>query len=410
MPYTKELRFLQNMFAKCHLQLVRIDPTAPPELLPDAALRRTLGLDDYYERAAGSFLRTLEHHTIYRASDILGGTYLIFLLPEQQGPTLVVAGPYLSMEMPYEQLMERAEYCGIDPQLFPLLEKYFAGIPVLTDESPLFAALESFAELIWGEDDFKMVDLDIDRNAEPVGDFDGDPPDHAETLWLVEEVERRYAHENELLQAVAQGQMHKAELLMAGFKQLPFERRLSDQVRNLKNYCIIMNTLLRKAAEQGGVHPLYLDKISSDFAKRIENLSSVEMVGKLMEEMFRSYCRQVSKNSTGHYSPPVQKAIVHIDVNLGSELNLKLLSELLNINASYLSALFKKETGVTLTEYINQKRMKQAARLLTTTRLQIQTISQYCGISDVNYFSKLFKKYAGKTPNEFRKEVRPGIK
>ena len=93
-----------------------------------------------------------------------------------------------------------------------------------------------------------------------------------------------------------------------------------------------------------------------------------------------------------------------------SELGHLLAIELQNINASYLSALFKKETGVTLTEYINQKRMKQAARLLTSTKLQIQTISQYCGISDVNYFSKLFKKYAGKTPNEFRKEARPGIK
>ena len=65
----------------------------------------------------------------------------------------------------------------------------------------------------------------------------------------------------------------------------------------------------------------------------------------------------------------------------------------------------KKETGRTLTEHINLLRISRARRMLRETALQVQTVAQHCGIHDVNYFSKVFKKYTGKTPLQYRKEA-----
>ena len=161
-----------------------------------------------------------------------------------------------------------------------------------------------------------------------------------------------------------------------------------------------MNTLLRKAAENGGVHPVYLDGASSTFAKEIEQISSTAEIHTLMGKMFRSYCRLVKKHSIKGYSSPVQKAITFIDADLTADLTLSRLAAMQNISPAYLSTLFKKETGQTLTEYVNEKRIKLATRLLDTTSLQIQTVAQHCGIFDVLYFSKLFKKHTGKTPKE----------
>jgi len=64
--------------------------------------------------------------------------------------------------------------------------------------------------------------------------------------------------------------------------------------------------------------------------------------------------------------------------------------------------LFKQEVGETLTEYVNGKRIKRAMQLLETTKMQVQTIAQNCGILDVHYFSKIFKKTTGMTPKEYR--------
>lgn len=403
MPYEKELEFLQNMFAKCHLQLFLIHSRMSFEQQADAKVRQILQLSQLYGGSLEYLMQLVKSNTIYRLLDPVGCRYMFFLLPDREPETLAVVGPYFPRELSYEEMLEQAEQHGIDPRWFGLLEKYFASVPILDDNSPLFAALDAFAELIWGNNDFTMTDFDAERQ-EFLTALDLAPPDSTETVWIADELERRYAKENELLQAVSQGQLHKVERLMSSFTQLSFERRLADPVRNLKNYCIIMNTLLRKAAEHGGVHPVYLDRLSSEYARRIENLSSVEMVHNMMEEMFKGYCRLVNKNATGHYSPPVQKAIVYIDANLSGELSLRHMSDMQNINASYFSSLFKKETGLTLTDYINQKRIRQAIQLLTITKLQVQTVAQHCGISDVNYFSKLFKKYTGKTPNEYRKE------
>lgn len=80
------------------------------------------------------------------------------------------------------------------------------------------------------------------------------------------------------------------------------------------------------------------------------------------------------------------------------------------MSAGYLSTVFSKETGKTVTEYIREKRMKHAAFLLSTTHLQIQTVALHCGIMDVQYFSKTFKKFMGKTPKEYRESTKQTFK
>ena len=110
----------------------------------------------------------------------------------------------------------------------------------------------------------------------------------------------------------------------------------------------------------------------------------------------------VRKHSTRRYSPAVQKTILLIDSDLSAPLTLSTLAAAQELSEGYLAKIFKKETEKTVSEYVREKRMKHAAHLLTTTRLQIQTIALHCGIMDVHYFSKQFKNHTGKTPKEYR--------
>ncbi len=99
------------------------------------------------------------------------------------------------------------------------------------------------------------------------------------------------------------------------------------------------------------------------------------------------------------YSPNYQ---LLIDSDLSANLSPGLLAKNQNISLGYLSTIFKKETGKTISEYIREKRILHAAHLLSTTNLQIQTVAVHCGIMDVQYFSKTFKKQMRKTPKEYR--------
>ena len=91
-----------------------------------------------------------------------------------------------------------------------------------------------------------------------------------------------------------------------------------------------------------------------------------------------------------------------IDSDLSADLSLRSLADHQSISYGYLCALFKRETGKTISAYVREKRIKHAAHLLATTHLQIQTVALHCGIMDVQYFSKIFKRQTGKTPKEYR--------
>ena len=187
--------------------------------------------------------------------------------------------------------------------------------------------------------------------------------------------------------------IHRAQQAQKKQETQGTEERLLDTLRNRKNYLIILNTLLRKAAEYGSVHPLHIHFLSSSFARKIENIYSINESLKLQEDMMKEYCLLAKNHSLKIYSSLIGRIITIIDYDIAQELTLHILANKVNVNASYLSKLFKKECGCTLTDYIRKKRLEKALFLLENTNKQIQTIAYECGIQDTNYFIKQFAKF-----------------
>jgi len=404
MSYQAELEYLQKVLAKHRVQTTVLSDSNIPIRQLDFGLRSSFGEEPKIRQVFFDFLRNALPNRIYKLSDSLHCHYIFLLLPESDGSRSLLVGPYLLKELTEQQLLEDAEHFGLPPKQFSRLRSCYSNIPVISDENFLFSLLIVFGETLWGSSEaFEVIDLaeDYSRPFSPLRSVSDDAS--AEDVMLnMQLMEQRYAYENELIQIVSQGLTHRAERMLSGITMLNFDRRMGDPIRDLKNYCIICNTLLRKAAEQGGVHPVYLDSVSSDFAQKIESSHSIESAQVLMRDMITSYCRLVKKYATKHYSSVVQRTITYIDTDLSADLSLSALAAFQKVNPSYLSSLFKRETGETLTEHVNKKRIAYAVQLLQSTKLQISSIAQHCGISDVNYFSKLFKKYTGLTPREFR--------
>ena len=99
----------------------------------------------------------------------------------------------------------------------------------------------------------------------------------------------------------------------------------------------------------------------------------------------------------------------YIDFNYQEDLSLKKIADLFSISPSYLSALFKKETGSTLTEYINNKRIDISVSLLNTTDSSIQNVAAQVGFLDVNYYTRIFKKLKGISPSAYRNLINKRI-
>lgn len=361
---------------------------------------------DHLVQANGYFSPSLEErffkardNVLYRVADPFGCFILFLRFPDTT--TLLVLGPYLEKPFEREDLYEYAEKRNIAASQLPALQSYYSRFPSFAQDSPFYAVVEAFAEHIWGSaENYTLQDGSFEEFNQSIRKYDTVPAEQPELAMRL--MEERYGFEKQLMDAVSKGLTQKVELLFSGFTTESYERRLTDSLRNLKNYAIITNTLLRKAAQDGGVHPIYIDSLSSDYARRIEQASDPTQLQAFMQEMFRGYSRLVRKHSMRGYSQPVQKTVIRIDSDLTADLSLRALAQAQGINASYLSALFRRETGQTVTDYVNRKRIESAVHLLGTTSLQVQTVAQHCGFTDVHYFTKVFKKQIGETPRQFR--------
>ena len=400
MFHQPELSFLCEVFEKSHVGVTVIERSELLRLLDEQA-PATVDLayaQDMLRKAAS----TASERTLYRLVDPFTFTYRLLLLPSYENPTLLLLGPSRDASLTSEQLMELGERNGIPPKHQRHFDEYYQSIPCLPFDSPLWIMLHAFCERIWESPSFDVQEIRPTPAAEP---HLFDPPPHRsqeDLLVSMRAMERRYAFENEMIRAVEQGQLHVQSRLLSDFPQDFLEKRAADPLRNAQNYAIIMNTLLRKAAERGGVHPVYLDRLSSAFALRIEALSTLQDNASLMQEMFRSYCLLVREHATRDLPPVVQNTLLLIDNDHTADLSLTTLAEAQGVSPGYLSTVFKKSTGETVSAYIRRRRMSYAAHLLTDTALQIQTVALHCGILDVQYFSKLFKQEYGMTPSAYR--------
>jgi len=404
--YDSELHFLQSVLKKCRVQTQLINVNEHPESNLDLGLRALLQIEDAFEKPLIEVLGEVLPNTIHLLTDGYECKYIYLQLPGDVLENVLVIGPYQIKSFNHEEILELAEKNVVPVAKMRDFESFYNGLPVVGDEGQLISLVDTFGEFIWnGSSNYQFAEYELETSFENVTSIiNKSLSEHDGLTWNSKLIEARYAYENEFLFAVTQGNYPKAKHLISQVGSIQFDQRNTDPIRDMKNYCIIINTLFRKSVERGGVHPIHIDSVSSEFAKKIELRSSVEDIQKLVYEMVKVYCQLVNKYSVKDYSPTVQKVIVMIESNLASDLTLSELANTLNINASYLSTVFKKETGKTITGYVNEKRIELAQELLKTTNLQVQTIAQYCGIIDVHYFTRLFKKLTGVSPKQFREE------
>ena len=103
-------------------------------------------------------------------------------------------------------------------------------------------------------------------------------------------------------------------------------------------------------------------------------------------------------------SEPVEKIIAYIEENLtNSDLSLSTIANSLFMNYSYLSRIFKQEMEESITEYVTKLRINKSILYINNTNLKAYEIAEKVGIKDAHYFSICFKKYTGKSINEYRK-------
>lgn len=400
--------FTSSLLEKLHISshiLENLEKEIPKSV--DAELRAMLFDSVDYSTILTNSPSLANNNVIYRFFDEFLCHYIFFRLPTQNKKRYFLVGPYLT-NLPQNDFYEKKiKQLNLEEIKINQLKKYYSNLPIIEEETVLIAIINTLGKYVFnGESNFSIEYLDYEipdnrlpsTNSRVFNDGEVNTP----TVLTLEIIEENYKKENYLMEAVSKGKLNKVDIIVSHVLNHGIEERLADSLRNRKNYMIILNTILRKAAENGNVHPVHINKLSSHFAKKIEQLHSIDSSIILQTEMIRKYCLLVKDYSLKKYSQLIGRVITFISYDFAADLSLKAIADKMCVNASYLSSQFKKECGETLTDYVNRKRMEYAASVLTHTDKQIQEIAENCGILDANYFIKLFKKEFGMTPSRYR--------
>jgi Response regulator containing CheY-like receiver domain and AraC-type DNA-binding domain len=138
-----------------------------------------------------------------------------------------------------------------------------------------------------------------------------------------------------------------------------------------------------------------------------EMLSSIQTIDESRTwilSLFSKLIALISEEAVQYSSEYVKKAITFIKKNYAKNISLSDAAEVIGIGSTYLSMLFKSETGTGFTEYLGNLRIEKAKAFLESGEYEIKYIVDLCGFGSYDYFIKLFRKKVGVTPNKYLKE------
>lgn len=124
---------------------------------------------------------------------------------------------------------------------------------------------------------------------------------------------------------------------------------------------------------------------------------------KFFFKIFNVFFETFTEKTDSKKSEYIKKIEEYVAKHIETEIKIEKLKEYVGISVSYIIKIVKEVFGVSFTKYINIKKIDYASKLLIETKLPVSKIAGICGFYDFNYFSRIFKKFKGVSPKEFRK-------
>ena len=211
-----------------------------------------------------------------------------------------------------------------------------------------------------------------------------------------------YFLELELSRFVASGDADGAMSLIQRINTFKRAVLAGNSLRSLKNSLICNCTFLARAAIAGGVPVEEAFAASDKLIREIEDTCATHQLENLEQHHLAAFIRLVRQYKHARLSKSVREVVAYINGNLSEELNLKKIANVSGLSPNYLSALFKKEMGVRLSAYILNRRIESAKFYLCHTNNTILDISNFFQFSSQSHFTRLFSKYTGMTPLQYR--------
>lgn len=216
-----------------------------------------------------------------------------------------------------------------------------------------------------------------------------------------------YESEMDFYTAVKSGDEERVrDFLKEPFSATPGLGVLSDdRLRNFKYHFTIAVAMISRTCIDAGLPHEKAYSLSDFYIQKVDRMKELADIDRLHDEMVMEYTRLMSDLRVENVpSKNIARCINHIYSHLHMRITLPELAKVAGVSESHLSRSFKKETGMSVSEYIEHQKLETAKNMLRYSDYSIGEISAILGFPSQSYFTERFAKKTGTTPHKWKME------
>lgn len=181
---------------------------------------------------------------------------------------------------------------------------------------------------------------------------------------------------------------------------------LSDnEIHNGIYHFVITAALVARQCIKVGLSMEESYSLSDFYIQKADKLTNLKELTKLHDDMVLAYTNKMYQLKKGNiYSKPIARCLDYIYSHLHTRITLHALATHTKLSPSYLSKLFKKETGISVSEYIANQKIETAENMLLYSAYSPSEISEILAFPSQSYFTQCFRKKVGMTPSKYQKQ------
>lgn len=211
-----------------------------------------------------------------------------------------------------------------------------------------------------------------------------------------------YEAEQSFYDCIRRGDVEELEKRVSYYvdNALVVGRMSNDSVRQTQYMAVSSIALATRNAIEGGLDQSVAYNLSDSYIQQIDKLNNSEDIMKYISQKARELTLLVRQSTVQtDYVPYVRKAIKYISAHLHDKITVREVADVCKVNADYISALFKRDTGYTLSRYIVRQKLEESKNLLG--KYEYSAIGYYFGFCSQTYYITCFKNEFGMTPRQY---------
>lgn len=176
-----------------------------------------------------------------------------------------------------------------------------------------------------------------------------------------------------------------------------------NALTNIKYHFVVTAAMLTRYCIDGGLEPEQAYRLSDFYILKMDTCTTVRQIADLHHEMAKDFTgKMVLQKKSSILSKPVVQCVDYIYSHIKERITVAVLAEYTGLSESYLSRVFKQNLGISISDYIREKKIEKATHLLRYSDKSIIDIANYLSFSSQSHFIQTFEDFTGMTPKKYR--------